>query len=60
MKVLRHHTARPLSLEFSTFAVDGRPDLSKVTYNPATSKDTDKTRVVLQSQRKRTNRTNAR
>jgi hypothetical protein len=28
-----------VALEFSTFAVDGRPDLAMVVYNPATPKD---------------------
>ena len=35
-KLLRHPTFGLMSLEFSAFAVDGRPDLSMVIYNPAT------------------------
>ncbi|NYE61557.1 transcriptional regulator with XRE-family HTH domain [Duganella sp. 1224] len=35
-KVLHHHALGPIALEFSTFAVDGRPDLSMMVYNPAT------------------------
>lgn len=35
-KTLRHPTLGLLSLEYSAFAVDGRPDLSMVIYNPAT------------------------
>ncbi len=35
-KTLRHPTLGVLSLEYSSFAVDGRPDLSMVVYNPAT------------------------
>lgn len=35
-KTLRHPTLGVLSLEYSAFAVDGRPDLSMVVYNPAT------------------------
>lgn len=48
-KVLHHPTAGPLSMEFSTFAVDGRPDLNMVIYNPATSDDADKIRRLLKS-----------
>src|SRR6201999_2254247 len=36
-KVLHHPTAGALSMESSAFAVDGRPDLNMVVYNPATS-----------------------
>src|SRR6204780_2033365 len=36
LKVLHHPVAGKLSLEFSGFAVDGRPDLTMVIYNPAT------------------------
>jgi hypothetical protein len=36
-----------IALEYSTFAVDGRPDLSLVIYNPATSKDVEKIRSLL-------------
>ncbi|SCM72146.1 putative transcriptional regulatory protein [uncultured Pleomorphomonas sp.] len=35
-KLLRHPTLGLMSLEYSAFAVDGRPDLSMVIYNPAT------------------------
>ena len=49
VKVVHHRTAGPLSLEFSGFAVDGRPDLTMVIYNPATAEDTDKIRRLLQS-----------
>jgi len=47
VKVLHHPTAGPLSLEFSGFAVDGRPDLMMVIYNPATAEDADKIRGLL-------------
>jgi transcriptional regulator with XRE-family HTH domain len=49
VKVLHHPTAGPLSMEFSAFAVDGRPDLNMVIYNPATSADADKIRALLKS-----------
>lgn len=47
VKRLRHSTLGPLSLEYSAFAVDGRPDLTMVVYNPATSADADKIGAVL-------------
>ena len=46
-KVLHHPIAGPLSMEFSGFAVDGRPDLNMVIYNPATRADADKIRALL-------------
>jgi transcriptional regulator with XRE-family HTH domain len=49
MKVLHHPVAGPLTLEFSAFAVDARPDLNMVIYNPVTPADTDKIRVLLKS-----------
>ena len=48
-KRLRHPTAGIITLEYSALAVDGRPDLTLVIYNPATSKDTDKVRKLLKS-----------
>lgn len=38
-KQLRHPVVGPIALEFSGFAVDGRPDLNMVVYSPATSED---------------------
>jgi hypothetical protein len=35
-KHLRHPVVGPIALEYSAFAVDGRPDLGMVVYNPAT------------------------
>src|ERR1700723_1045340 len=49
VKVLHHPIAGQLSMEFSGFAVDGRPDLSMVIYNPATPADADKIRALLKS-----------
>ncbi len=49
VKVLHHPVAGPLSMEFSAFAVDGRPDLNMVIFNPATPADADKIRVLLKS-----------
>ena len=36
VKHIRHPVLGPLAFEYSAFAVDGRPDLSMVVYNPAT------------------------
>jgi transcriptional regulator with XRE-family HTH domain len=49
VKVLHHPIAGPLSMEFSAFSVDGRPDLNMVIYNPATPADADKIRALLKS-----------
>ena len=51
-KVLHHPIAGKLSLEFSGFAVDGRPDLTLVIYNPATPADADKIRALLKTKRR--------
>src|ERR1700742_4062954 len=52
VKVLHHPIAGKLSMEFSGFAVDGRPDLTMVIYNPATPADADKVRALLKSPKK--------
>lgn len=39
IKRLRHPQAGTITLEYSAFAVDGRPDLSLIVYNPATEAD---------------------
>ena len=38
-KYLRHPEVGLLGLEYSSFAVDGRPDLSVIVYNPVTAND---------------------
>jgi transcriptional regulator with XRE-family HTH domain len=53
LKVLHHPVAGQLSMEFSGFAVDGRPDLTMVIYNPATPADADKIRALLKFPAKR-------
>jgi hypothetical protein len=45
--------ASPAALEFSGFAVDGRPDLTLVIYNPATPEDAQKIRALLKPAPKR-------
>ena len=42
VKHIRHPTLGPIAFEFSAFAVDGRPDLSLLVYNPATPEDAAK------------------
>ncbi len=39
-----------IGLEYSAFAVDGRPDLSMVIYHPATPADADRIRTLMKSQ----------
>jgi transcriptional regulator with XRE-family HTH domain len=48
-KALRHARAGLLQLEYSAFAVDGRPDLRLVIYNPATPADARRIRRLLAS-----------
>ena len=48
-KILQHAIAGPIAMEYSAFAVDGRPDLGMVIYNPATPADADKIRALLKS-----------
>ncbi|WP_315826782.1 MULTISPECIES: helix-turn-helix transcriptional regulator [unclassified Bradyrhizobium] len=52
VKTLQHPVAGSLSMEFSGFAVDGRPDLTMVIYNPATPEDADKIRALVTSRPK--------
>jgi transcriptional regulator with XRE-family HTH domain len=42
IKQIRHPVLGPIAFEYSTFAVDGRPDLSLLVYNPATPADAEK------------------
>jgi transcriptional regulator with XRE-family HTH domain len=41
-KHIRHPVLGAIAFEYSAFAVDGRPDLSLLIYNPATQADADK------------------
>ncbi|MEI9984194.1 MAG: helix-turn-helix transcriptional regulator [Aliidongia sp.] len=49
VKHIRHPVLGPIAFEYSAFAVDGRPDLSMVIYNPATPADADKINSLLES-----------
>jgi hypothetical protein len=46
-KHLQHRQAGLIALEYSAFAVDGRPDLSMVIYNPATPADAERVRSLI-------------
>ena len=52
-KQIRHRTAGMIALEYSSFAVDGRPDLSMVVYNPATPADAERIRALVKPPRVR-------
>jgi transcriptional regulator with XRE-family HTH domain len=47
VKHIRHPVLGPFAFEFSAFAVDGRPDLSMVVYNPATPEDAERLKALL-------------
>ncbi len=46
VKHIRHPVLGPIAFEYSAFAVDGRPDLNMVVYNPATPADAEKIRAL--------------
>ncbi|MCA6107455.1 helix-turn-helix transcriptional regulator [Bradyrhizobium cenepequi] len=48
VKRLRHPILGPIAFEYSAFAVDGRPDLGMVIYNPATSTDAERVRSLIE------------
>ncbi|QTC91277.1 helix-turn-helix transcriptional regulator [Brevundimonas goettingensis] len=48
-KRLHHPELGVLELEFSTFAVEGRPELAMVVYNPLNPEDADRIRAVVAS-----------
>jgi transcriptional regulator with XRE-family HTH domain len=47
-KDLRHPKVGLIALEYSALAVDGRPDLGMIVYNPATPADADRIRKLLE------------
>jgi len=47
IKHLRHPILGPITFEYSAFAVDGRPDLSMVVYNPTEPEVADKIRKLM-------------
>ena len=49
VKRLRHPILGPIKMEYSAFAVDGRPDLGMIVYNPVTRSDPDRIRSLVTS-----------
>ena len=49
VKRLNHPTLGPIELEYSAFAVDGRPDLSMIVYNPVDIILVDRIRGLINS-----------
>jgi transcriptional regulator with XRE-family HTH domain len=49
VKHLRHAVLGPIAFEYSGFAVDGRPDLGMVVYNPATPADAERVKSLIES-----------
>lgn len=47
IKRIHHPEAGLLAMEFSSFAVEGRPELGMIIYNPATSDDAERLRMLL-------------
>lgn len=47
VKRIRHPEVGLVKLDFSSFAVEGRPELGMIVYNPATPADADKVRVLM-------------
>ncbi len=47
VKHIRHPVLGRLAFEYSAFAVDGRPDLSMVVYNPTMPEDIDRIRSLM-------------
>ena len=49
VKRLKHPILGPIELEYSAFAVDGRPDLGMMVYNPVARSDADRIRSLVTS-----------
>jgi len=49
IKHLRHPILGPIAFEYSAFAVDGRPDLGMVVYNPVTPEDAERIRALIEA-----------
>jgi transcriptional regulator with XRE-family HTH domain len=48
-KHLKHRTAGMLALDYSSFSVDGRPDLGLLIFSPATPEDAAKIRALVEA-----------
>ncbi|WP_117191461.1 helix-turn-helix transcriptional regulator [Rhizobium terrae] len=51
LKHFRHETAGDLMLEYSSFTVDGRPDLGIVIFTPMTAEDAERIRLLVEARR---------
>jgi transcriptional regulator with XRE-family HTH domain len=51
VKCVHHPEAGPLDLKFSSFAVEGRPELGMIVYNPATPAVAEKVRELVLAKR---------
>jgi transcriptional regulator with XRE-family HTH domain len=49
IKRLRHPILGEITMEYSAFAVDGRPDLGMVVYNPVSRSDAERIRSLVKS-----------
>ena len=47
IKHLKHPILGPIGLEYSAFAVDGRPDLGMIVYNPVTRAEAERIRSLI-------------
>jgi transcriptional regulator with XRE-family HTH domain len=47
VKRIHHPDAGLVAMEFATFAVEGRPDLGMIVYNPVTAEDAERLRQLL-------------
>jgi len=50
VKRIHHPVLGPIEMEFSAFAVDGRPDLGMIVYNPISPAEADAIRSLVASQ----------
>jgi transcriptional regulator with XRE-family HTH domain len=50
IKRLQHPLLGPLELEYSAFAVDGRPDLGLIVHNPVNPADAERIRALVKAQ----------
>jgi transcriptional regulator with XRE-family HTH domain len=49
IKCIHHPEAGPLDLEFSSFAVEGRPELGMIVYNPASPAVAERVRALIRA-----------
>ncbi|MER0238949.1 helix-turn-helix transcriptional regulator [Fulvimarina sp. MAC8] len=49
VKCIRHPEAGTLNMEFSSFAVEGRPELGMIVYSPASSADAERLSALMEN-----------